>query len=132
MSFKSGTKNVLITAVLFITMLSCGASFGERLTYGNLSIYYTPRNVGIVYAQRLGQYFESNELIQDKQHAIQLTSDSKGFILRMVLNDNYEQLPEDQERNLELLETNIREDVFEGLNFRIEVCNANFVPLLER
>ena len=83
-----------------MTMLSCGASFGERLTYGNLSIYYTPRNVGIEYAQRLGQYFESNELIQDKQHAIQLTSDSKGFILRMVLNDNYEQLPEDQERNL--------------------------------
>jgi hypothetical protein len=47
----------------------------------------------------------------------------------MVLNSAYEHLPAEQQKNLQLLENDIQAVVFDGLNFRIEVCNANFVPL---
>ncbi|MGB1102171.1 MAG: hypothetical protein ACPG21_00940 [Crocinitomicaceae bacterium] len=116
--------------VLVVVLLACGASFGERLTYGNLSVYYAPRNVGIEYAQGIGEYFQENDLIQDNAHAVQLTSDENGFILRMVLSDEFNELPDHQEYNLNLLEKAIQASVFDGLNFRIEVCNANFVPVV--
>lgn len=115
--------------ILAVILVSCGASFGERLTYGNLSLYYTSKNVGINYAQGVGTYFQENNLILDEPHSVQLTSDQKGFILRMVLNPEFEELPQNQERNLNLLEKDIQHEVFDDLNFRIEVCNANFVPL---
>ena len=47
----------------------------------------------------------------------------------MVLDDAFKSLPKDQDNNLALLEADIKEQVFDGLNFRIQVCNANFVPI---
>ena len=112
-----------------MTLLSCDASFGEKYTIGNLEIYFT-KSVGKRFVVATGQYFNENDLIQDKQHSIQLTSDPKGYILKMVLNDEYKSLPEEQNHNLELLEKDIQAFVFDTLNFRIEVCNANFNPII--
>lgn len=119
----------LVSASLIVIFMGCEASFGEKYTLGNLEIYYTQKNVGEHYVEAMGEYFRDNELIQDKKHSIQLTSDENGFIMKMVLNDAYDQLPEEQEYNLNLLEEDIKAVVFDNLNFRIEVCNANFVPI---
>jgi len=121
------TKYFLILILPFI-LGNCGASFGEKYTKGNLEIYYT-QNVGEHYVIKLGDYFEQNDLIQPKKHSLQLTSDSKSFILKMVLNASYASLPEEQFENLSLLENEIKKSVFNDLNFRIEVCDINFNPI---
>lgn len=115
--------------LIFFVLVGCDASFGDKYTIGNLEIYFTPKNVGTHYVEDMGEYFQKNDLIQDQTHSIQLTSDQDGFIMRMVLNDAYKALPEEQTHNLALLEADIKKEVFNSLNFRIEVCNANFVPI---
>jgi hypothetical protein len=94
----------------------------------NLEIYFT-KEIGDRFVEGTAKYFDQNNLILDETHSIQITSDSESFILKMVLNDEYKSLPISQQKNLALLESDLKETVFEGLNFRIEVCNANFVPL---
>ena len=115
--------------LLFLTIGSCNASFGDKYVIQNLEIYFTPKNVGKHYVVAMADYFRENNLLQEQQHSIQMTSDENGFILNMVLDDSYKTLPTEQNNNLTLLETDIKEQVFEGLNFRIQVCNANFVPI---
>lgn len=95
---------------------------------GNLEIYFT-EEIEFAYVENVGNYFDKNDLILDKTHSVQLTSDTESFILKMVLNDSFKTLPESQEKNLELLERELKENVFQGLNFRIQVCNGNFVPI---
>ncbi len=82
----------------------------------------------------VGTYFEENDLILDEKHSIQLTSDpmgaeNPGFIINMILNNEYDELPLEQEENLRLLEEDLGRTVYPNLNFRIEICDENFVPL---
>ena len=126
-------KYLLLFFVPF--MVSCNASFGEKYIVGNLEIYYD-ESVNFKYAERLGEYFERNDLIQDKTHSVQLTSDpmgaeNPGYVLKMILNREHEELPNEQTSNLELLEAEIRSEVFDDLNFRIDVCDDNFVSIKE-
>ena len=96
-------KIFAVSLILFTVILaSCETSFGEKYTLGNLEIYFTPPGVSEKYVERLGAYFQANNLIQPNPHSVQLTSDPYSFVLKMVLDD---------------------------LNFRIEICNSNFVPL---
>ena len=110
-------------------MVGCNASFGDKYVVQDLEIYFTPKNVGKHYVVAMADYFKANDLILEQQHSIQMTSDEDGFILNMVLDADYKSLPLDQNNNLVMLEADIKEQVFEGLNFRIQVCNANFVPI---
>jgi hypothetical protein len=107
---------------------SCKTDFGERYTIDNLEIYFTPE-VAKKYVEATGEYFRANNLILDKKHAVQLTSDNKSFILRMVLNPQLSAFPATQKPVLKALEADIRSVVFDGHNFRIEVCDGNFNPL---
>jgi hypothetical protein len=113
--------------VMFLAS-SCKTDFGERYTVGNLEIYFTPE-VSKKYVEATAEYFRVNNLILDKKHAVQLTSDNKSFILRMVLNPQLTSFPSTQKPALKALEADIRSSVFEGHNFRIEVCDGNFNPL---
>jgi hypothetical protein len=123
-------KIFAVALILFTAILaSCETSFGEKYTIGNLEIYYTPPGVSEKYVERLGAYFQANNLIQPNPHSVQLTSDPFSFVLKMVLDDQYKELPASQNHNLKLLEEDIKRVVFDDLNFRIEICNSNFVPL---
>ena len=109
-------------------MVSCKTDFGQRYTLGNLEIYFTPE-VSKEYVEAMGRYFQENDLILDKKHAVQLTSDNKSFILRMVLNPQLVTFPQEQQPVLRNMETDMKQVVFDGLNFRIEVCDGNFNPI---
>lgn len=78
----------------------------------------------------MGEYFKKNDLILDSKHAVQITSDHESFILRMVLNPTITAFPEDQRNLLANLERDIKEDVFNGHNFRIEISDGNFNPIM--
>lgn len=118
----------LLFVVVTILITSCGASFGEKYTVDNLEIYYTDE-IAMHYVEDLANYFKTNKLIQPKKHSVQLTSDSNSFILKMILNEAYEKLPSQQQHNLELLTAELKASVFNGGNFRIEVCDINFNPI---
>ena len=78
---------------------------------------------------RTANYFQEAGLIQDEPHSIRLTSDPRGYILQIVLNKKFKTLPTQKNNDLEKLEHDIRINVFDSLNFRIEVCNENFIPI---
>ncbi len=124
-------KSIQIIIILLITFVfaSCNASFGEKYTLGNLEIYYTPENVPKRYVEALGEYFRKNDLILDHKHSVQLTGDEKSHILRMIETEEGAGFPAEERYQLDLLERDIKANVFNGLEFRIEICNANFVPL---
>lgn len=112
---------------------SCQTSFGEKYERGKLEIYFT-EDVSKRYVEKTADYFEKNDLILDKKHSIQLTSSSlgsedPGFILKMILNKNESELAAEDSVNLLLLEEDIKQKVFGGANFRIAICNENFVEL---
>jgi len=109
-------------------LISCQTDFGERYTLGNLEIYFT-KDVSKKYVEGVGKYFEENNLILDTKHAVQLTSDNKSFILKMILKTGLSEFPPNEESTLRWMEADIKEKVFEGLNFRIEVCDGNFNTL---
>lgn len=109
-------------------MLSCKTDFGERYTIGNLEIYFT-EDISKKYVESVGEYFKENNLILDQKHAIQLTSDHESFILRMIIDPKLTSLPAEQKLTLKYLESDIKTKVFEGLNFRIEICDGNFNPI---
>ena len=119
----------LSVILLVLSISSCSPKFGDKYVVKNLEIYFTSQNVGNHYVVAMADYFRANDLLLDKPHTVQLTSDQEGFILNMVLDSDYKTLPAHQNNNLNLLEADIKEQVFDGLNFRIQVCNANFVPI---
>lgn len=113
-------------------LISCQASYGEKYTKGNLEIFYTEDCSK--YVEPVADYFETNHLIQEKPHSIQLTSSSMGsenpgFIMKMIVTDNKQNIPEDQKYNISSLERDLKTKVYNDMNFRIEVCNENFVPI---
>lgn len=122
--------NLKIIGLIFMltAFISCGTSFGKKKTFGNLEIFYSD-NVPVEYVEKTGQYFVDHDLVLDHRHSIKLTSNHKAFVLKMILNQQFEQLPTDMERDLDLLESDINAVVFTDLNFEIEVCDANFYPL---
>lgn len=107
---------------------ACKTDLGDRYTVGNLEIYFT-RDVSTQYVEATGDYFQQNNLILDTKHAVQLTSDNESFILRMILNPKLTRFPAEQQALLDSLEADIRREVFQGLHFRIEVCDGNFNPI---
>src|SRR5690606_20033840 len=115
--------------IILSTLLSCTASFGEKYTLKNLDIYYTPPGVSERHVEKLARYFDENDLIQNKQHSIQLTSDHQSYIMKIVLDKEYKALHLDQSNSLVSLEKDIDTTVFDGLNFRIVVCTANLFPI---
>lgn len=113
-------------------MFSCQASYGEKFTKGNLEIYFTEDCQA--YVKPMADYFEQNNLIQDHPHSIQLTSSSMGsknpgFIMKMIVSDIDKKIPIEQKFNIDVLEQDIKKQVYNDLNFRIEVCNENFVEI---
>lgn len=114
---------------MLITVAGCSASFGEKYTYKQLEIYYTPPAVNERYVESLAQYFDQNNLLLEKKHSIQLTSDQESYVLKMVLNNQFNKFPEEKLDQINGLEQDIKEKVFNGLNFKIIICNENFIPL---
>lgn len=116
---------------MILTFSSCVKDLGKKYTRGNLEIYYTEEMEFFV--EPLADYFEEHNLIFDHSHSIQLTSTTleddqdKSIILKMVASEDKEEIPAKEVKNIELLEEALKSEVFEGANFRIAVCNANFV-----
>ena len=84
------------------------------------------------FVEPLADYFEANGLIFDHPHSVQLTSsnieDNGGsIILKMVANQGKKEIPGNKMKNVTALENDLKQKVFEGANFRIAICNANFV-----
>jgi hypothetical protein len=118
--------------LLLLAITSCQASFGEKYTRGNLEIYFTEEMKA--YVEPTADYFESHGLIQDKPHSIQLTSsdlgsENPGFILKMIVSDPGKEIPENEKYNVQELENDLKEKVFQDPNFRISLCNENFVEI---
>lgn len=116
--------------LLFIlsALISCGTSFGKKKEFGNLEIFYSD-SVPVEYVESVGEYFNDNDLILDQKHSLKLTSNHDSFILKMILNTDYTELPPEMENDLMLLEADLKEKVFKEVNFEIEICDVNFYPL---
>lgn len=114
--------------IILSTIISCGTSFGKKKEFGNLEIFYSD-NVPIEYVKKTGTYFVDNNLVLDHKHSIKLTSNHNNFILKMILDTKFEKLPEEMERDVMLLEADIKTIVFNDANFKIEICDVNFYPL---
>ncbi|MGV6862129.1 MAG: hypothetical protein ACWA41_10175 [Putridiphycobacter sp.] len=112
----------------FLFFLSCAKSFGNKKEFGNLEVFYS-KSTPVKYVDGIGDYFKSNDLILDHKHSVKLTSDESSFILKMILDAKYDKVPTEIEHDIELLEADIRQEVFENLNFEIEICDANFYPI---
>lgn len=113
-------------------MSSCQASFGEKYVRGNLEIYFTKEMKS--YVETTADYFEENGLIQESKHSIQLTSselgsENPGLILKMVESAPNTDIPSNQMNNISSLESELRDEVFLDPNFRIVICNENFVEI---
>lgn len=116
----------------FLLLNSCQTSFGEKYTRGNLEIYFTEEMKS--YVEPTADYFESNDLIQDQPHSIQLTSspmgsEHPGFIMKMVLTDPKKPIPANELRHVDELEKDLQEVIFKDPNFSIMLCNENFVEV---
>ena len=113
-------------------MQSCQASFGEKYERGNLEIFY-PKSMAS-FAEPLADYFEENDLIFDEVSSIQLGSSSlqdeePTLYLKMVQNDANQGFSEEEFNNITLLEEDLKQEVFGGANFKIVLCNANFIEI---
>ncbi|HIP37340.1 MAG TPA: hypothetical protein EYG85_10845 [Crocinitomix sp.] len=119
-------KNVTYLTILFL-FWSCSKSFGNKKEFGNLEVYYS--KTPIEYVNGIGQYFKENNLILKHKHSVKLTSTADSFVLKMILNSKFDSLPPQKVKALTFLEEDIRQKVFANLNFKIEICDANFYPL---
>lgn len=117
--------------IILSTLISCGTSFGKKKEFGNLEIFYPAKNSNIYadYVDELGQYFIDNDLILEQKHSIKLVSDHDSFILKMILNTDYTELPPEMENDFMLLEADLKDKIFKDVNFEIEICDVNFYPL---
>lgn len=116
-------------------MSGCKTNYGDKYTLGSLEIYFT-KEISHDMVVDLGNYFRDNDLITDQKQSVQLTStdmssDNPGYVLNMILNQEYKKLPEEQELNLQLLEADLEKEVFGSANLNIVVCNENFNPIEE-
>lgn len=118
--------------ILLLTALvqSCGGSNGKLYEIDNLEIFYS-KNIEFQYVEKLGAFFSDHNLIHPTQkHSIKLTSSSKEFILKMILNDTMADVPIEMLKEIEYLEEAIAIKVFENRNFAIVITDAYFNPIL--
>jgi|GEM_PF-945992 len=120
----------LLLIIIITTLLttSCGTSFGKKKEFGNLEVYYS-ESVPEIYAKNIGDYFIRNNLVLDKKHSIKLTSSHNSFILKLIIDEKYDSFPIEMENDLKALELDIKNSIFQDLNFSLEVCDVNFYPL---
>lgn len=111
---------------------ACASPNGKMKKFGNLEIYYT-KEIDLAYVNALGSFFERNELIaQDKTHSIKLTSNSEEFVLKMILNPEFDSIPSNMLKDIVFLERAIDTTVFKNLNFALEITDAYFNPLITK
>lgn len=115
---------------LILAICACEASYGDKYTIDNFELYYG-ENVNPVYVQKTAEYFRDNGLIQEQKHSAQLNyqEESSTFVLKMILNNRHKKLPIKMVDDLLLLEEDIRNSVFDDLNFEIQVCDEEFKPI---
>ena len=121
---KSKVRKICCSLVLSVILISCSTSFGDKYEVGNLEIFHT-KNVGIEYVEKVGEYFEKNNLIGETKQSLQLTADTAQFLLRIV---SLEEETEESKENLKLLEEDLANTVFKDRNFKIQLCDAFFNP----
>lgn len=119
----------IVYGSITLFFIACSASFGEKYTFKNLEIYYTPPAVNERYVEGLAHYFNQHNLILPTKHSVQLTSDEESYVLKMVLDKKFKTFPADKTDDLKKMEASIKKEVFNDLNFKIVICNANFVPI---
>jgi hypothetical protein len=86
------------------------------------------------FAEPLADYFEENDLISDTPQSIQLGSSelqdqAPSLFLKMVQNDANQEFTEEEMKNVLLLENDLKQVVFGNANFKIILCNGNFIPI---
>ncbi|MFD1553211.1 hypothetical protein [Putridiphycobacter roseus] len=124
-------KTIILVCFSFL-LYACGTPNGKMKQFGNLEIYYT-KEIDVSYVDALGSYFQTHQLIAaDKTQSVKLTSNSEEFVLKMILNPEYDSIPAKMWKDIVFLERAIDTTVFKNLNFALEITDAYFNPLITK
>lgn len=115
--------------LIVISLWSCQTGVDKKAQFGQLEIFYTPKSVSEDYVKKTGEFFKSNDLILDHPHSIRLTSTHQAFVLQMIVDPNRSPLPDSEMVVLNQMEADMKAEVFDGLNFNIELCDRHFNPI---
>ncbi len=118
---------LIVMAVIFAGLISC-SNYGEKLMFDKTEVYYTDK-VTETEANDFGKYLQDNEFTDgDDTKTVQLTKDGDTYQFRMVVKEGYED-DEDYEVIAETFAYNISEDVFDGEDVEIHLCDDNLKTL---
>ncbi len=122
-------KNLMLIAmaVLFAGLTSCN-NYGEKLMFDTTELYYTDK-VTEDEANDFGKYLQESGFTDgDETKTVQLTKDGDTYQFRMVVKDGYDK-DEDYELIAQAFAYNISEDVFDGDDVEIHLCDENLKTL---
>jgi len=126
------TVSILIFTIFFTLLISgcSGEDFGTKLNFGdNNELYYT-NIVKASEAQALGDYLINEGFFKrdDNERSVQLDKTGTTYEFRIVIKKGLEQ-DDDTIDIMKIFTTELSENVFDGANVDIHLCDDAFKTL---
>ena len=117
----------LITSFFFLIIMAGCSDYGEKVVFGNLTIYYTS---GITKAEAsdFGSYLIKSDFDNRKEKTIQLVKSGGTYQVKMVVNEGVEENPQ-YERLFRDVATEMSRDCFNNAQVELHACNGGFKTL---
>ena len=124
----------LFFALFFIIFLSaCDSGFGNKLASEKLDVYFDDKKMES-YADSLGSFWTTNNLLGDRKQSIKLTKSNGVFEVRLIKSKEFLDIAMTDKESflLEELRTKLQVEVFENKKTRIVICDDNFKELTQK
>lgn len=121
----------IVLFFVFISLVSCGGSYGDRIKTDDLEVYYT-HSSDRGKAESVTNYFKENGLTSGERQSLQLSRQEGAYVLKLILNDSEKkELTEEEKDLLNFHEKQMGNTIFEGANFEIEIANEHFETIIK-
>ena len=111
--------------------MSCTNEYGNKVTGGNLTVYYVNEKDGDL-ASELAYFWRDNGLLASKPHDIQISRSGKEYRVSIIARDKKEakKMSFEERKALYELQQLIRDSVFREKKMELIICDDQFKPIL--
>lgn len=117
--------------LLLITLFSCTEEQGNKVTGGNLAVYYVDVKDEAL-AEDLALFWKNNDLLTEEQQDIQISRHKKGYHVSLIAREpkKVKDMSFSEQKALFDLQEMIRDSVFKEKNVDLIISDNQFKPIL--
>ena len=121
----------LFFIAVILLFQSCSKGYGHKLTAKNLNVYFELKDQEEK-ANALGKFWQSKELVGDREQNIKLSKSNDSYYIHLILSNEFkdQELTFNERKLLLELQKELDSTIFKGDHgCQIFICDNEFKPL---